>query len=138
MVGGILLGSQKGPSEQRADLDDLGCRHIDCSSQPDNEVEIGKAMAETCGDWIVNRPDIFVTARMQEASPEKMAAAAQAILLRLQTKYVDLLLLPADHIEGTQQLEVEIPRLLHQPNNIMSNHRPNTVLPLAEWSRSPR
>lgn len=69
-------------------------------------MEIGKAMAEICGDWIVNRPDIFVTARLQEASPEKMAGAAQAVLQRLQTKYVDLLLLPADHIEGTQKLEV--------------------------------
>ncbi len=83
-----------------------GCRHIDCSSQPDNEEEIGKAMAEIFGDWIVNRPDVFVTARMQQAEPAEMQEAVEAILKRLQTKYVDLLLLPADHIEGSKNLEV--------------------------------
>ena len=83
------------------------CRHIDCSSQPDNEEEIGKAMAEIFGDWIVNRPDVFVTARMQQPDPARMQEAVQDILKRLQTKYVDLLLLPADHIEGSKNLEVE-------------------------------
>ena len=63
-------------------------------------------MAETCGDWIVNRPDIFVTARLQESSPKKMAGASAQILQRLQSKYVDLLLLPADHIDGPTKLEV--------------------------------
>lgn len=63
-------------------------------------------MQEIFGDWIVNRPDVFVTARMQQSEPAKMQEAVDAILKRLQTKYVDLLLLPADHIEGSKDLEV--------------------------------
>lgn len=63
-------------------------------------------MAEIFGDWIVNRPDVFVTARMQQSEPAKMQEATEAMLKRLQTNYVDLLLLPADHIEGSNNLEV--------------------------------
>lgn len=63
-------------------------------------------MAEILGDWIVNRPDVFVTARLQESEPGKLLEASEAILKRLQSKYVDLLLLPTDHIEKTQTLEV--------------------------------
>jgi diketogulonate reductase-like aldo/keto reductase len=87
-----------------------GCRrHVDCSSQPDNEEELGNALEETFGDWIVNRPDVFVTARLQESNPENMVEASQAILKRLRTKYVDLLLLPVDHIQDSDSLEVTPP-----------------------------
>lgn len=90
------------------------CRHIDCSSQPDNEEEIGKAMSEIFGDWIVNRPDVFVTARLQETNPRKMVEAQEDILKRLQTEFVDLLLLPADHIKGIENLKArfKIPTLV--------------------------
>lgn len=84
------------------------CRHIDCSSQPDNEEEIGKAMEEIFSDWIVNRPDVFLTAKLQEEEPSKFQQAVDGILGRLKVKYVDLLLLPVDQLSSAEQLQVHL------------------------------
>ena len=83
-----------------------GFRHIDCSSQPDNEEEIGEAMEEIFSDWIVNRPDVFVTAKLTETQGSKIPEAISGLLKRLRTKYVDLLLLQADQLTSQEQLEV--------------------------------
>ena len=39
------------------------CRHIDCSSQYGSEKIIGDALEEIFSDWLVDRPDVFLTSR---------------------------------------------------------------------------
>ena len=77
---------------------------MDCSSQSDNEAEIGQALEEIFSDWIVNRPDVFVTAKLQEGDPSRAEEAVQSILARLRVKYVDLLLLPVDSL-GPKEMQ---------------------------------
>ena len=61
-------------------------------------------MEEIFSDWIVNRPDVFITAKLQERDPSKAEEALRASLARLRVKYVDLLLLP---VEWTGPKEVQ-------------------------------
>ena len=65
-------------------------------------------MEEIFSDWIVNRPDVFVTAKCQETESNKIQETVTQTLKRLRMKYVDLLLLPADQISNIDQLEVSI------------------------------
>ena len=40
------------------------CRHVDVSSQRGNEAEIGAALSEVFSDWLVNRPDVWITGKV--------------------------------------------------------------------------
>ena len=39
------------------------CRLVDGMSQQGNDKAIGAALTEVFSDWLVNRPDVFVTSR---------------------------------------------------------------------------
>lgn len=85
----------------------LSCsRHIDVSSQRGNEAEIGAALSEVFSDWLVNRPDVWITGKVWPAaaaaadnsgkcpSPAEVRAQAKAVLAALKVDYLDLYLLP--------------------------------------------
>ena len=76
------------------------CRHIDVSSQRGNEAEIGHALSEIYSDWLVNRPDTWITGKVWpegEACPTPAHVRSQvsATLAALKVDYLDLCLLPA-------------------------------------------
>ncbi|BDA45305.1 probable NADPH-dependent aldo-keto reductase, chloroplastic [Coccomyxa sp. Obi] len=77
-----------------------GFRHVDVSSQRGNEAEIGQALAEIYSDWLVNRPDTWITGKVWpegEACPTPAHVRSQvsATLASLKVDYLDLCLLPA-------------------------------------------
>ncbi|KAK9802610.1 hypothetical protein WJX73_002049 [Symbiochloris irregularis] len=80
-----------------------GVRHIDCSSQYGSEKIIGAAMEEVFSDWLVDRPEVFLTSRvwmgeegMDMTMAEEIRHSCKQTLSGLKTSYLDLYLLPAD------------------------------------------
>lgn len=77
-----------------------GCRHIDVSSQRGNEAQIGAALLEVFSDWIVHRPDVWVTGKVWHngtacPSPTQVRCQVSNMLAALKVDYFDLCLLPA-------------------------------------------
>lgn len=70
---------------------DLGFRHIDTAQIYDNEAEVGQAIA----DSPVKREDSFITTKVwiDNLHPDKFMASVENSLEKLQTDYVDLLLI---------------------------------------------
>ena len=68
-----------------------GARHLDCARIYGNEAAVGRAVRASG----VPRCELFLTTKlwMDEARPERVAAAVDDSLARLQTSYVDLLLI---------------------------------------------
>lgn len=92
------------------------CRHIDVSSQRGNEAEIGHALSEIYSDWLVNRPDTWITGKVWpegEAcpSPAHVRSQVSATLAALKVDYLDLCLLPAH--SDTNTLKVSQHMCLH-------------------------
>ena len=80
------------------------CRHVDVSSQRGNEEDIGTAMSEVFSDWLVNRPDVWVTGKHWpegEAcpTPAQIKEQLKQTLQALKLEYLDLYLLPANKNE---------------------------------------
>ncbi len=81
-----------------------GCRHVDVSSQQGNEEEIGTAMSEVFSDWLVNRPDVWVTGKFwpegaECPTPAQIREQLKQTLQALKLEYLDLFLLPANKNE---------------------------------------
>lgn len=70
---------------------DLGYRHIDTAQIYDNEVEVGQGIREAN----VPREDIFITTKVwiDNYSHSKLASSVDKSLTKLDTDYIDLLLL---------------------------------------------
>ena len=68
-----------------------GARHLDCARIYGNEAAVGRAVRASG----VPRCELFLTTKlwMDEARPERVAAALDDSLQQLQTSYVDLLLI---------------------------------------------
>ncbi len=75
------------------DAMELGYRHIDTAQMYDNEKVVGQAITESG----VDREDIFLTTKIhrKNLSPEKLERSFQDSLEKLDTDYVDLLLVHA-------------------------------------------
>lgn len=70
------------------------------SSQRGNEAVIGAALSEIFSDWLVNRPDAWITGKVWpkgEACPTPAHVRSQVstTLAALKVDYLDLCLLPA-------------------------------------------
>ena len=83
-----------------AELDDCPCRHVDVSSQRGNEEDIGTAITEVFSDWLVNRPDVWVTGKhwpegSECSSPGEIKEQLKQTLQALRLEYLDLYLLPS-------------------------------------------
>ena len=82
---------------------DLGYRHVDTAQLYDNEREVGRAVA----DADVDRDDVFVTTKVapRNAGYDDLIESVEGSLDRLDTEYVDLLLLhwpnPLVSVEST-------------------------------------
>ena len=71
----------------------LGYRHIDTAQVYGNESEVGKAVKDSG----IPRPDVFITSKvwLDNWGYDSTLASLKATLQRLQTPYVDLMLLHA-------------------------------------------
>jgi diketogulonate reductase-like aldo/keto reductase len=72
---------------------DIGYRHLDTAQMYDNEAAVGAAL----GNHSVDREDVFVTTKIHPSklAPEDVRSSFEASLDRLDTAYVDLLLIHA-------------------------------------------
>ena len=77
---------------------------MDVSSQRGNEEDIGTALSEVFSDWLVNRPDVWVTGKFWPESsacptPAQICGQLKQTLQALKLEYLDLYLLPASKDE---------------------------------------
>ncbi|KAK9915503.1 hypothetical protein WJX75_000016 [Coccomyxa subellipsoidea] len=77
-----------------------GFRHIDVSSQRGNEAQIGAALLKVFSDWIVQRPDVWVTGKVWHEgtacpTPTDVRRQVNETLAALKLDHFDLCLLPA-------------------------------------------
>lgn len=72
----------------------VGYRHIDTAKLYDNEVEVGRAIADAIRAGEVSREDLFLTSKVwnDDHGPERAPRAFQASLQRLGLDYLDLYL----------------------------------------------
>jgi alcohol dehydrogenase (NADP+) len=70
---------------------DVGYRHLDCAERYRNEDVVGNALREASEAGTVQRKDIFVTTKLWNNNhrPERVEAALEASLRRLQIDYLD-------------------------------------------------
>lgn len=82
---------------------ETGYRHVDTAQGYDNEVEVGRAIA----DSEVDRDDLFVTTKLKpsNAASAAVASSTRQSLRDLGTDHVDLLLLhwPAEHVAPLEE-----------------------------------
>lgn len=82
---------------------DAGYRHIDTAQGYDNEVEVGKAIADSA----VDRDEVFLTTKIKpsNAAAEDVVASTRQSLRDLGVDRVDLLLLhwPAEHVAPLEE-----------------------------------
>src|SRR5271154_804742 len=74
---------------------DAGFRHFDCAERYGNEREVGTALQAGLAAGGIAREDIFVTTKLWNSNhrPERVGAAFEASLERLQLSYLDLYLI---------------------------------------------
>ncbi|NEI52982.1 aldo/keto reductase [Rhizobium leguminosarum] len=74
---------------------EAGFRHLDCAERYGNEDAVGEAMRDAFAAGTVRREDVFVTTKLWNTNhrPERVLAAFQASLRRLQVDYVDCYLI---------------------------------------------
>lgn len=86
-----------GPDTENAVYDALkmGIRHIDTAHAYQNERSVGQGVNRAIADGLVTREDVWVTSKLwpSEYGEGKTAAAIDKMLDRLNTGYIDLLLL---------------------------------------------
>lgn len=96
-----------GPACTRSVKDalDIGYRHIDTAQAYDNEREVGMAMEESG----VDRDEIFLTTKLWHSNLKHndVIRTAEQSLRRLQTEYVDLLLIhwPVEEVSFQETLD---------------------------------
>lgn len=90
------LGTYKlGPDEVDAVIRraiELGYRHIDTASLYGNEEAVGKAIADAIAAGDVTREELFVTTKLWNDDQDRVAAAYQESLERLNLEFIDLYL----------------------------------------------
>lgn len=101
----------------------IGYRHIDTASTYENESEVGRALKDSA----VSRNEIFLTSKVwpDDFAPDDLQEAVDQSLKRLQTDYVDLLLLhwpnPEVPLEKTMRALCETKRAGKAKNIGISN-----------------
>jgi diketogulonate reductase-like aldo/keto reductase len=70
---------------------EVGFRHLDCAERYRNEDAVGEAMQDVFKAGTIRREDVFVTTKLWNTNhrPERVAAAFEGSLRRLQVDYVD-------------------------------------------------
>jgi len=80
----------------------LGYRHIDTASIYQNEADIAQGLEEVYQEKLVKREDLFITSKIgpSEQGYDKALAACEAILKKLKTSYLDLLIIHWPGVSG--------------------------------------
>ena len=70
---------------------EAGFRHLDCAERYRNEDAVGAAMQDVFKAGAIRRDDVFVTTKLWNTNhrPERVAAAFEGSLKRLQVDYID-------------------------------------------------
>eukprot|EP00546_Thalassionema_frauenfeldii_P009380 CAMPEP_0178926864 /NCGR_PEP_ID=MMETSP0786-20121207/18801_1 /TAXON_ID=186022 /ORGANISM="Thalassionema frauenfeldii, Strain CCMP 1798" /LENGTH=328 /DNA_ID=CAMNT_0020602097 /DNA_START=59 /DNA_END=1045 /DNA_ORIENTATION=+ len=108
-VAGEESEPQRTARECVADALDCGYRFLECAEFYGNEVEVGKAIAESG----IKREDLFLCSKVWtttiEKGPEAIRAQLEKTLSDLGTTYIDLYLIhwpvPGKHVEAYKTLE---------------------------------
>jgi len=87
-----------------------GYRHIDTASIYKNEEGIGRCLKGLYKDKLITRQDLFITSKISpyEQGYEKALAAGENILKRLDTEYLDLLII---HWPGVSKMKPDDPKI---------------------------
>jgi len=74
---------------------EAGFRHFDCAERYRNEIEVGEALKAGMAAGGIAREELFVTTKLWNTNhrPERVEAAFEASLNRLQLAYIDLYLI---------------------------------------------
>lgn len=74
---------------------EAGFRHFDCAERYRNEIEVGEALKAGMAAGGITREELFVTTKLWNTNhrPERVEAAFEASLDRLQLSYIDLYLI---------------------------------------------
>lgn len=74
---------------------EAGFRHFDCAERYRNESEVGIALQAGMAAGIAKREELFITTKLWNTNhqPERVEAAFEASLARLQLDYIDLYLI---------------------------------------------
>lgn len=74
---------------------EAGFRHFDCAERYRNEIEVGEALKAGMAAGGIAREELFVTTKLWNTNhrPERVEAAFEASLNRLQLSYIDLYLI---------------------------------------------
>ncbi|MNJ87321.1 putative oxidoreductase [compost metagenome] len=74
---------------------EAGFRHFDCAERYRNEIEVGEALKAGMAAGGITRQELFVTTKLWNTNhrPERVEAAFEASLDRLQLSYIDLYLI---------------------------------------------
>ncbi len=92
------------------------------SSQHGNEAQIGAALSEVFADWIVKRPDVWVTGKVWPEgtacpTPAHVRCQVSTMLAALKLDHFDLCLLPA-HNNMTafkvRHITIQVPRYAYK------------------------
>ena len=89
---------------------ELGYRHVDTAQIYENEAEVGEALAESS----VPREDIFLTTKVwfDNLSADKFLPSVEESLNKLQTDYVDLLLIHWPSPDNKVPMDEYLPELV--------------------------
>jgi len=79
-----------------------GYRHIDTASIYQNESDIAKALKELYSSKVITREELFITSKIgpSEQGYDKAIAACNSILKKLETPYLDLLIIHWPGVSG--------------------------------------
>jgi alcohol dehydrogenase (NADP+) len=96
MLGfGTLIPDAAGTISATRDALKAGFRHFDCAERYRNESEVGEALKAEMAASGIAREEIFVTTKLWNTNhrPERVEAAFEESLKRLQLNYIDLYLI---------------------------------------------
>jgi aldehyde reductase len=92
---GTLIPDAAATIRATRDALEAGFRHFDCAERYRNETEVGEALRAGLVAGGIDRKDIFVTTKLWNTNhrPDRVEAAFEASLKRLQLDYLDLYLI---------------------------------------------
>ncbi|AFY03232.1 putative 2,5-diketo-D-gluconate reductase B [Bdellovibrio bacteriovorus str. Tiberius] len=112
---------------------ELGYRHIDTAQIYDNEAEVGKVLTESK----ISRADVFLTTKIwtENLSKERLIPSLKESLQKLQTDYVDLVLIHWPSPEGKVPLAETLEALMQAKSQGLTKEIGVSNFPVSEMKK---